>query len=575
MALAAVVWSAAAVATPDADFSALLADHWAWWLDQRPVAATTLGERDPARDARLSDLSLEAMDRSAADATQFRARLSAIPRSGLSPDNRLSADILDRILAEQVADNRHKARARLFTTYAGFHTGFSSLPGRLPFFTTADFESYAARLEAFGPQVDQAIITTRVAIADDQVLPCAVLDGFETAIRGNVAPAAQSRFLAPFSSRPAAITEADWSALKARATRAVETSVNPGYTRFADFFAAEYRPACAKEVGIAARPGGRDYYVHRARTETTTDLTPDQIHRIGLDEVARIRAEMGKVAKAAGFATREAYIAHLRSDPQFYATTPEALMAEASRQAKIADGWMPRLFGKLPRLPYGLAEIPAHIAPGTTTAYYMPGSATSGQAGTYFVNTSKLNERPLFELPALTIHEAVPGHHHQIALQQELDLPKFRRHGASFTAYTEGWGLYSERLGIEMGMYDTPARDMGRLSYEMWRATRLVVDTGMHWKGWTKQQAIDFMLDNTALSAANIEAEVNRYISWPGQALGYKIGEIRIRALRAEAERALGPRFDLRAFHDTILESGSIPLDLLEQRVRAWIASQR
>lgn len=533
-----------------------------------------IGARDAARDARLSDLSLAGMDSGAARATRLRERLAAIPPAGLSPDNRLSAAILDRMLAEQEAQNRHPARARLFTTYAGFHSGFASLPGRLPFFTTADYQAYVARLYAFGPQVDQAIATTRVAIAGDQVLPCAVLDGFETAIRGNIAPAAQSRFLAPFASRPAGITQTDWSALKARATDAVETSVNPGFVRFAEFFAAEYRPACPQAVGIADRPGGRDYYRFRASAETTTDLSPDAIHQLGLDEVARIRAEMEQVARSAGFPSRAAYIAHLRTDPQYYARTPDALMAEASRQAKIADGWMPRLFGKLPRLPYGLAEIPAHIAPGTTTAYYMPGSASAGQAGTYFVNTSKLAERPLFELPALTIHEAVPGHHHQIALQQELDLPAFRRHAAFFTAFTEGWGLYSERLGIEMGMYDTPARDMGRLSYEMWRATRLVVDTGMHWKGWSREQAIAYMLDNTALSGANIAAEVNRYISWPGQALGYKIGEIRIRQLRAEAEQALGAGFDLRAFHDTVLEAGSIPLDLLEQRVRTWIASQ-
>jgi uncharacterized protein (DUF885 family) len=249
-------------------------------------------------------------------------------------------------------------------------------------------------------------------------------------------------------------------------------------------------------------------------------------------------------------------------------------MKEVARVNKEIDGKMPGLFGLLPRLPYGIKEIPADIAEGTTTAYYNRGSAEAGVAGTYFVNTSKLDQRPLWEVPALSVHEAVPGHHHQIALQQELELPEFRKHLSYFTAFVEGWGLYSERLGIEMGLYDTPAKDMGRLSYEMWRATRLVVDTGIHAKGWSKQRAIDFMTDNSALSAANIEAEVNRYIADPGQALAYKIGELKIRELRTKAERELGPRFDIRQFHDAVLREGAVPLDVLETQVNDWIAAE-
>lgn len=562
----------AAQAAPADDFRALLDDHWAWWLSENPVSATLVGER--GHDDRLDDLSLAAMDRATARAADFRKRLAAIPKGALSAEDRVSADILDRVLARQVDGNRFAARAMLFTNREGFHSWFSSLPRQLPFFTRADHENYLSRLEAFPAQMEQAIATTRFAISAGQVLPCAVLDGLEPGVRQLAEPVATSRFMAPYASRPASIAEADWVALKARAGALVETKVNPAYIRFADFLAKDYLPVCAKAVGVSARPEGRDYYVWRVAQETTTSLTPDQVHAIGLDEVARIRAEMETVAKQAGFDSREAYVAHLRTDPAYYAKTPEELMAAASRQAKIADGWMPRLFGRLPRLPYTLRDIPADIAPGTTTAYYMPGSAATGTAGTYYVNTSKLNERPLFELPALTIHEAVPGHHHQIALAQELDLPPFRRHAAFFTAFVEGWGLYSERLGIEMGMYDTPARDMGRLSYEMWRATRLVVDTGMHWKGWSRDRAIAYMLDNTALSRANVEAEVNRYIAWPGQALGYKIGELKIRELRADAERRLGRAFDLRAFHDMVLEAGPLPLDLLEQRVRDWITHQ-
>jgi uncharacterized protein (DUF885 family) len=402
-----------------------------------------------------------------------------------------------------------------------------------------------------------------------------VLDNFAPTVRAVAAPVPESRFWKPFAQRPQTIAEADWTRLAARARAAIEKGVNPGYLRFADAFERDYLPACRKEVGISAAPGGRDYYRWAAREQTTTDMTPDAIHDLGLREVARIRAEMEAVARRAGFPSREAYIAHLRTDPRYYAKTPKELMAAASYWAKIADGWMPRLFGRLPRLPYTLQQIPAETAPYTTTAYYQPGSAATGRAGVYFVNTSKRDERPLFELPALTIHEAVPGHHHQIALAQELDLPPFRRHTARFTAFTEGWGLYSERLGIEMGVYAEPENDMGRLSYEMWRATRLVVDTGIHWKGWSKDQAVRYMLENTALSAANIDAEVNRYIAWPAQALAYKVGELRIRALRAEAETALGPRFDLRAFHDTVLANGAIPLDILETEVRAWIGREK
>ena len=281
---------------------------------------------------------------------------------------------------------------------------------------------------------------------------------------------------------------------------------------------------------------------------------------------------MEAVAKKAGYPTREAFVAELRTNPKYYPKTPEDLLQAASRAAKTIDGKMPGLFHRLPRLPYGVKPIPAEIAEGTTTAFYGQGSPENGIAGTYFVNTSKLDQRPYWELPALTAHEAVPGHHHQIALQQELDLPPLRTRLASFTAFTEGWALYTERLGIEMGLYDTPEKEMGRLSYEMWRACRLVVDTGIHSKGWTKDRAVAFMTDNTALSAANIDAEVNRYISWPAQALGYKLGELKIRELRAKAEKTFGAKFDLAAFHDVVLEQGSVPLDVLDAHVSAWIA---
>jgi uncharacterized protein (DUF885 family) len=404
-----------------------------------------------------------------------------------------------------------------------------------------------------------------------------VLGNYEKSISGVIAedPAA-SRFYEPFTRpQPSDVSEAEWAAMQARARKLVTDVLNPAYAKHLAFYRTTYAPGCAKSDSISAQPGGREYYAFRVRQETTTTLTPDQIHEIGLRESARIRSEMEKVAKQAGFASREAFIQALRTDPKYFATTPQQLMQAAALTAKTIDGKMPAFFATLPRLSYGIRAIPAETAEGTTTAYYSQGSPSAGIAGTYYVNTSKLDQRPLWELPALTLHEAVPGHHHQISLQQELELPAFRRYFTSFTAFTEGWALYAESLGEEMGLYDTPEKKMGQLSYQAWRAARLVVDTGIHAKGWDKAKAVAFMRENTALTEGNIDAEVNRYISWPGQALGYKIGELKIRELRTKAERELGAKFDLRRFHDAVLLQGSVPLDVLEAQVNEWIAGEK
>jgi uncharacterized protein (DUF885 family) len=574
--LAAALFTAApAVAAPADDFQALLKEHYAWLLQESPTYATALGVRD--YDARIDDLSLAAQDRRAGEAQAFLTRLERIPEAGLSAEDRTSRAILRRSLRKTVEGNRFGQRTMLFTTYAGWHQNFASMASGLPFRTKADFESYLTRLEQYPRQNDAALAITAQALREGYVLPCSVLGNTEQSITGVIAQdPVKSRFYEPFAgARPAAIAEADWAAMQARAQRIVREVLNPAYAKHADFYRTQYAPKCSKADGVSAQPGGREYYAFRVRQETTTDLTPERIHEIGMGEARRIRAEMDKVAKAAGFASREAYIEHLRTDRQYYATTPEELMRASARVAKTIDGKMPGLFATLPRLPYGLREIPAETAEGTTTAYYGQGSPESGLAGTYYVNTSKLDQRPLWEIPALTAHEAVPGHHHQISLQQEMTLPPFRRYFTFFTAFTEGWGLYAESLGEEMGLYDTPARKMGQLSYQMWRAARLVVDTGIHSKGWDKARAVAFMREYTALSDANIDAEVNRYISWPGQALGYKIGELKIRELRARAEKALGAKFDLRRFHDAVLLQGSVPLDVLEAQVDAWIAGEK
>ena len=567
--------AAPAIAAPSDDLARLVAEHWAWWLSVNPEQATALGER--RYDDRLSDLSLEGADAQARQAKLFLDRLRAIPDAGLSAPEQVNKGVLARLLDGQVTGNGFGARQMLFTTYYGWHQGFAELASNLPFRTRADYESYLKRLALYPRYNAQGIAVTAKAVREGYVQPCAVLGGFAKTIGGVIAPTPeQSRFYAPFlGTRPADVSEGDWAALQARAKALITGTVEPEYRKFADFFAKDYLPNCRQSVGASALPEGAAWYGWRVRQETTTELTPDQIHQIGLNEVARIRAEMAQVAKAAGFASREAFIVELRANPKYYAKDAETLLAAAALEAKRHDGLLPRYFGRLPRLPYGIRPIPAETAEGTTTAYYGPGSPPAGLAGTYFVNTSKLPQRPLWELPALTAHEAVPGHHLQIALQQELDLPEFRKYAAGFTAFVEGWALYTERLGIEMGLYDSPEKQMGRLSYEMWRACRLVVDTGLHAKGWTKEQAVAFMRDNTALTDANIDAEVNRYISWPGQALGYKIGELKIRELRAKAESALGPKFDLRGFHDVVLGQGAVPLDVLAAQVDAWIAGHQ
>ena len=564
-----------AQANDGAKVKSLVDEYWAMVMKESPIYASSLGIDDYANQ--VGDFSLAGRDRYANASAAILKKLSAVDSSQLKPADKIEYGILKRTLEENVEANRYGQRTINFSTYSGWHQNFAGMADNLPFRNKADYESYNARLKQYAQANDQSLAVADAALKGKYVLPCVVLNGYEKGIAGLITKDERlSRYFQPYAkAKPANISESDWNDLEAQAVSTINGIIYPALQKHLNWFTTSYKPNCAKAPGVSAQPGGMDYYNFRIRQETTTNLTADQIHELGLKEVARIRAEMVEVAKKAGYESREAFIQHLRTDPQYYAKTPEELMEKVARVNKIIDGKMPGLFHRLPRLPYGIKEIPAEIAEGTTTAYYSPGSPAIGVAGFYYVNTSKLDQRPLWEIPALSVHEAVPGHHHQIALQQELELSDFRKNGAFFTAFTEGWGLYSERLGIEMGLYDTPAKDMGRLSYEMWRACRLVVDTGIHAKGWSKEQAIAFMTDNSALSAANIEAEVNRYISWPGQALAYKLGELKIRELRELASKELGDKFDLAAFHDTVLGQGSVPLNVLEDMVKDWIAAEK
>ncbi len=574
MFLMALLLAGAAHATPATDLDSVLADHWRWWLADNPVDASALGEH--GGDGRLRDISLAAEDRRAAVAQSFLDRLNAIPDATLSGAAKTNKAILARALGDAVASNRFGERSMLFTTYASWYQDFAALADNSPFAGKRDYESYLDRLAAYPSENQEAIRITRAAIAGGYVQPCSVLGGIQQSIDGVIAPeASQSRFYEPFTrTRPGDVGETEWAVLQGRARDLIAKVVEPEYRALSHFYATEYQPKCRATVGASALRQGGDWYRLQARIHTTTDLTPDAIHSVGLAEVDRIGKAMDVVAKSAGFADAAAYSAHLRADPASYATTVDALLGAAALESKKHDGLMPRYFATLPRLPYGIRAIPAEIAGQTTAAYYGQGAPAAGIAGTLWVNVAKLDQRPLWELPALTAHEGVPGHHNQIARAQELDLPPFRRQ-VQFTAFVEGWALYAERLGEEMGLYDTAAKKMGRLSLESWRACRLVVDTGLHAKGWTKAQAIGFMRAHTALSDANIEAEVNRYISWPGQALGYKIGELKIVEMRARAEKALGPKFDLRRFHDAVLGGGAMPLDVLATQIDDWIAAEQ
>ncbi|MCK0128564.1 DUF885 domain-containing protein [Erythrobacter sp. F6033] len=565
------------MAGPVDDYEELREEVWEATLDSSPQLATSIGDR--RGDGKLGDLSLEAYDRNIAEARAFLARLEAIDPIQLPVDLQVDYAILkssfdDALAGAEFDHNRYI----LFTNRGSWFSGFASLPYRSPFFTLADYQSYVGRLQAFAELNADGIARSREAVARGLTQPCEPMEGFEDRFdQADVSDHTESPFWRPFAGeKPTAISDADWEALKADAAAALTEEVFPAYDEFRSFYVDEYAPNCRSGTpGVLETPNGDEYYAYRVRSFTTTDMTPDEVHNLGLSEVARIRSEMVEVATEAGFDTREAFIEHLRTDPQYYMTDEQEYLEYTQALAKKIDGFMPKLFGRLPRQPYTVLPIPAANAAGNTTAYYEPGSLETGQAGIYRLNLTELDQRPLWELPALGVHEAVPGHHHQIALQQELDIHPLRANGTFFTAFVEGWGLYSERLGIEMGLYDTPAKQMGRLSYEMWRATRLVVDTGLHSKGWSKQQAVDYMLDNTALSPANIDAEVNRYMTWPGQALAYKIGELKIRELRARAEEELGADFDLRAFHDTVLENGAVPLSVLEEYVNTWIHHQK
>ncbi len=447
----------------------------------------------------------------------------------------------------------------------------------LSFRSVKDFEDWIARLRSFDVYMNQTIALMQQGVDNRIVHARVVMKRLPHQIRRQIVDRPEkSLFYKPFRAIPDSIDDKTATRLQNEAQAAIRDVVVPSFKRFQKFFNEVYLPACFEKVGCSQIPDGQNFYAYRARYYTTTDLTPRQIHEIGLSEVKRIRGEMEKIMQEVQFkgSFRE-FLEYLRTDPRFYYKNENDLFQAVQAVCKRIDPQLVKLFKKLPRMPYGVERIPASIAPDTTAAYYRQAAADGSRAGTYFFNLYKPQQRPKYTIEVLSLHEAVPGHHLQISLAMELEnLPAFRRYGG-YTAFVEGWGLYSESLGAELGLYRDPYSRFGQLTYEMWRAIRLVVDTGMHSLGWSRQQAIDLFLENTAKSRLDIENEVDRYIAWPGQALAYKIGELKIQQLRKRAEKELGEHFDIREFHAAVLDHGAVTLDVLEEQIDAWIESQK
>jgi uncharacterized protein (DUF885 family) len=548
--------------------------EWNYEMELSPARASSMGDR--RWNDRWGDQSLEAIHKREQHDVDALARLKKFDRAALSPADQLNYDLFKKDLEQDIDGSRFRSYLMPINQRGGIQT-LDELGDRLRFETLKDFEDWLARLRALPALMDQNIALMKEGARAHIMWPKIVLNRVPAQIdKQLVAKPDDSPFFKPFKKFPAAISAADRERLSKAAHDAITSAVLPSFEKLKKYFVDEYLPAAFEEVGVWKMPQGGDYYAYLARRHTTTDLTPQQIHEKGLSEVARIKAEMQTIMGKVGFkGTLPEFFTKLRTDPQFFYKTPEELLEAYRALAKQIDPNLVKVFKTLPRTPYGVTPIPDKIAPDTTTAYYNQPAADGSRAGTYFVNLYKPETRPKWEMMALSLHESVPGHHLQIALAQELgDIPKFRRYGG-YTAFVEGWGLYSESLGEEMGLYDDPYAKFGQLTYEMWRAVRLVVDTGMHHLKWDRQRAIDYFMENAPKAENDIVNEIDRYISMPGQALAYKIGELKIKELRERAHREIGDGFDVREFHDAVLLAGAVPLDVLEQNVNRWIATKK
>lgn len=556
---------------PEEDLYELFEDHYEYRLQTDPLFATDQGVN--RLNDKLPDSSLEALEDQYMQNQQYFDRLESISYQRLSREDQINYDIFKLQLENEIRNYELNGHLLPLNGWWDYHATFADLPNRVPLNNRNDYENYLKRLEAFSTFNEGFIERMEKGIEENWVRPKVVFDNYVESVESHITDdPSESVLFEPFKNFPVSIEPEDRELLISQAEEVIRNDVVPEYEKLRDFLTDIYIPNSAESIGITDLEGGTEYYRFLIRRYTTLDLTPQEIHQEGLREVERIRGEMMTIVEEEDFEDDfDTFVEFLRSNPRFYANSPEELLKETALVLKKMDGKLPELFKTLPRLPYGIREVPSYLAPRTATAYYSRGAADGTRAGYYAVNTHNLNSRPLYEIEALSFHEAVPGHHLQIALQQELEnLPVFRT-SSGFTAFTEGWALYSEKLGLEVGFYEDPYSNFGRLSYEMWRALRLVVDTGIHSMGWDRQQSIDYMAQNSALSLHNIQSEVDRYIFWPGQALAYKMGEIKIRELRDLAESEFKEEFDIREFHDVVLLNGSVPLDLLEENVQLYI----
>ena len=546
--------------------------RWEYLMMENPEFATEVGY--PGQNHRWTDLSLSAIERRKIDLKTPLTVLQSINRAKLTAADQLNHDLFRRDLEESIDGSRFPNEYLQVTQLSGVQQDVAQMLESAPDFGVKDFEDRVARLRAVPVLIDQVIALLEKGLAGGITPPRITLRDVPRQVENQVVAVTASPLLQKFTNFPATIPELEWARLRRDAEAAYTNEVVPAYRKLHQYLSESYVPKARESIAIADMPQGKEWYAFNIRHRTTTGLSAEQIHAMGLAEVTRIRAEMEKVIRSTGFEGSFAeFSKYLQTDPRFFCTSAEELLREYRDIAKRADPELIKLFGRLPRLPYGVLPVPAYAEQSQTTAYYSPGSLRSGRPGNFFANTYNLKVRPKWEMEPLTLHEAVPGHHLQIAIAQELeDLPEFRKHGG-YTAFVEGWGLYAESLGSEMGFYRDPYAKFGQLTYEMWRAIRLVVDTGMHSMGWSRQKAIDFFKGNSSKPEHDIVVEIDRYIVWPGQALAYKIGELKIKELRAFATKQLGDKFDVRAFHDELLRRGALPLDVLETHMKQWVAA--
>lgn len=547
---------------------------WDYINIEFPENATYSGY--PGQNDRWTDLSVAAFQKRRRILDDRARAIRAVNRARLRPADQLSYDIYKRDIDEEIEGSRFPGDLMQITQRRGpqyLSDDISTMPAA----TVKDYEDILARLQKVPTVVEQTIVLLDSGLTLGVTPPRVTLRDVPQQVLGLIPEdASRSPLLAKFSKFPPDIAPADRQRLTAEATKTFNERVRPSYARLHEYLTKTYLPRSRETIAAKDLPNGEAWYAFRVRQQTTTTRTPKEIHELGLSEVARIRGRMDSIIKVTGFTGDfAAFTKMLRTDPRFYHKDSASLVRAYRDIAKRIDPELPKLFGKLPRLPYGVTTIPSYSAPSQTTAYYQQGSPDAHRAGQYYVNTYLLDTRPIWEMEALSIHEAVPGHHLQIALSQEMEnVPEFRRYGG-YTAFVEGWALYSESLGPALGMYQDPYSQFGQLTYEIWRAIRLVIDPGIHMYGWSRQQAIDYFVANSAKTLNDITNEVDRYIVWPAQALAYKSGELAIKSLRAHAEKELGEKFDIRAFHDELLGQGALPLDVLEPRMRRWVAAQK